>query len=169
MARWTQPYQRGARAAGLVVAALSSMVALVVVCATYLVPGMAPTERGANWAAVLVPIAFFTLWVAMAWRIALVGVSVGDRGIRVRSVLRTQVIEWTDVHRVVAVDDPTFRNRAVVVVTRDGTRLPILWRHVFSFRPTRPAQAVSAPGAVVEQLAADLDAMAAARTGRLRL
>ncbi len=170
MARWTQPYGRGSRVAGLVVATFMSLVALVVVCATFLVPGITPAERGVTKAAVLVPIAIYSLWLAVLWRTVLVGVSVGDQGIRVRSLVRTQVIEWADVHRVLAVDDPQFRNRAVVVVTRDGTRLPILWRLVYvSFRQTRPAMAVSAPGRVVEELASYLDAMAASRTGRLRL
>lgn len=49
---------------------------------------------------VLVALGFYAGWLFFLWRIAMVGVQVGPRGVRVRRVHRTDVIAWADVDRI---------------------------------------------------------------------
>ncbi len=42
----------------------------------------------------------WALWETLLWRVVLVGVLVGERGIKIRGLLRTHVVAWPDVERV---------------------------------------------------------------------
>jgi hypothetical protein len=64
-----------------------------------LVPLLGLVWGGPGWGAAVV-VAFVALWETLLWRVVLVGVLVGERGIKIRRVLRTHVVAWTDVERV---------------------------------------------------------------------
>jgi hypothetical protein len=140
-----------------------SVVAFLVLFTTYVGPGVNP-------ASLVVPVIFFGVWVTLVWRISLVGLLVGDAGIRLHMMSASRVIPWKDVHRVLVVDVPQYRNRAIAIVTTEGRQIetPVWERVTLSVAPRGPGNRVSLPTAELEKLAADLDAMAAARTGRLR-
>jgi hypothetical protein len=55
-------------------------------------------DQGRPAAPLVVP--FVLLWQVGLWRTTLVGVYVGDRGIKIRSVFRTHVVPWVRVARV---------------------------------------------------------------------
>jgi hypothetical protein len=140
-----------------------SVVAFLVLAGTYVRPGVNP-------ASLIVPIGFFAVWVTLVWRISLVALLVGDGGIRLRTVFASTVIPWHDIHRVLVVEVLQYRNRAIAIVTSDGRQIetPVWERVPQRLAPTGPGNRVVLPAAELEKLAADLDAMAAARNGRLR-
>jgi hypothetical protein len=65
-----------------------------------LVPLLGLASARAGWGGAVAGVAFVASWETVVWRIVLVGVLVGERGIKIRGVLRTHVVAWTDVERV---------------------------------------------------------------------
>jgi hypothetical protein len=94
---WMRPYHRGVvdsdgYALRYGVAAVMSVGGLVpLLCLAWGRPG---------WWGAAVVVAFVALWETVLWRVVLVGVLVGERGIKIRGVLWTHVVAWADVTRV---------------------------------------------------------------------
>jgi Protein of unknown function (DUF2581). len=107
----------------------------------------------------------------LVWRHLLVGLEVGEQGIRLRSMWRQTIVPWAAVQRVLVVEDPQYRNWVLTIVTRDGTRVatPICQRTFRIVRPPGPLGCVMLPAAELEALGHALDAMAVARNRQLRV
>jgi hypothetical protein len=165
MAAWTRPYHRRLRP----FLNLGSVVLSVLV---WLFVLLNIVVTGVGWRGALVYLAVGTVIQTFVVRNMTAGLYVGEAGVRLRWLLRRAVtVPWSEIHRVRAVDDSTFANRTLVIVTRDGTQLPTpIWRWRVSWpRRPFPAAAVALVPATFDALAADLDAMAAARNGRTSL
>jgi hypothetical protein len=75
-------------------------------------------------------VAFFVLWVALCWRLAVMGVYTSHHGIQIRGLLTRRTIAWPSIGRI-AVDESTFGIGRLVVPSgrtirfemRDGTRV----------------------------------------------
>lgn len=65
---------------------------------------------------------FVVAWTVMLWRVMLVGVYVGDHGIKIRLVLRTRVIAWTHVTRAWAGQAAHYDAWQIWVSARDPER-----------------------------------------------
>ena len=166
MSQWRRPYKQRIRPFLHLYAAFFSVFGFLPLCGI----GGLPSDGG-EWAGTMVLIAFVALWQAIVWRSALVGLYVGPPGIRLRTMLRTRTIPWADVHRVLVVDDPQYRNRGLAIVTRWGTRVETpVWQFAWQWLRARgPASREFLAPAELDALAAELDTMvAAARTGRAR-
>jgi hypothetical protein len=93
---WRRPYHRGVvdsdgYALRYGVAGLMSVGGLL--------PLVSLASGATGWGAVAA-VGFVALWETMLWRVVLVGLFVGERGIKIRGVLRTSVVAWGDVARV---------------------------------------------------------------------
>lgn len=80
------------------------------------------------WGGAVAIVAFVTLWQTMLWRITLVGVLVGERGIKIRDVLRTHVVPWSDVERVWAGPARKYDAWQLWVSTPDRDLETPIWR-----------------------------------------
>jgi hypothetical protein len=75
-------------------------------------------------------VALFVLWVALCWRLAVLGVYTSPRGVLIRGLLTRRTIAWADIQRI-TVDDSSFTvgrrvvplGRAIRFDMRDGTRV----------------------------------------------
>jgi hypothetical protein len=93
MSNWTRPYgDEDESTIRYAVATVMSVLSLFVFCG-------AVFQAATPWAAI--PLAlFFGLFQAMVWRVLMVGLYIGDQGIKVRMLARTQVIAWSAVDHV---------------------------------------------------------------------
>jgi Protein of unknown function (DUF2581). len=100
--------------------------------------------------------------IALQFRANAQGVTVGEPGIRVRTPWRTRVVPWSDVRQVLVVDDPRYRNRALVIDTYGGERIrtPIFRADRRPFRSTGPHGHVGLSGSDLDALARTLTGMA---------
>lgn len=132
MHQWTRPYGQRFRASQLIYAVFFSVAWWSVLLCSVLYPFTSAGSAADNsrlpvgFAIVLVIGILFQLSV---WRIRAIGLDVGEPGVRVRWFFHSLVIRWVDVHRVLIVDDPQYRGRAIVIIDRYGTRIPTpVWR-----------------------------------------
>jgi hypothetical protein len=115
MRRWISPYnQDDPRALRYVVAGVMSFPALFALCGFGV--GEAPVEGMVAGAGTIV------LWEVAIWRIALVGVSVSDFGVKVRTVFWTHVIPWSRVVRAWAGPAAHFDAWQIWISVRDPER-----------------------------------------------
>src|ERR1044071_5538877 len=95
MPEWTEAYgsewQRGIR---VVVASMASAAIALALCG-----GLGTAGSIGEALALASPFALFLAWI---WRISCVGLSTGDRGVRVRNPFRTHIVAWPDIDRFVA-------------------------------------------------------------------
>lgn len=72
---------------------------------------------------------FFAAFVTFGWRLALVGVWIGERGIRVTMVVRTRVVRWAEFDRVWLGPATGYDALALWISTRDGANIETpIWR-----------------------------------------
>ena len=85
-------------------------------------------------------------WVALCWRLAVMGVYTGPHGVLVRGLVTRRVVAWRDLDRI-TVGDATFRlgrvrvplGRTIWFETRDGARVDsTLYADGIDFRFRRP-------------------------------
>jgi len=89
---WRRPYETDlSRTLMGVVWLVAAVMGLLPLCAAGLT-GVRP----AGWIALL---GFVVLWQATVWRGLGIGIYVGDRGVKVRMILRTRVLPWANVER----------------------------------------------------------------------
>ncbi|MGS2619002.1 hypothetical protein ACVCAH_31405 [Micromonospora sp. LZ34] len=98
-----------------VVACGMSVVGLLPLCG-----GLAAGEL--PWAAAPAVGLFVLMWEVVLWRIVLVGVFTSDHGIKIRMVLRTRVIPWSQVNRAWAGQAAGYDAWQVWVSARDPER-----------------------------------------------
>ncbi|MBX6748790.1 MAG: PH domain-containing protein [Micromonosporaceae bacterium] len=150
MARWRRPY----RARDRLIAQAFAVVASVLWLGTVLYYTVVRPATSAWW---LPPLAIGSLIAAIViqLRVNAQGVAVGEPGIRVRTAWRTRIVPWSDVRQVLVVDDPRYRNRALVIDTHGGERIPTpIFRD--ADRPFRSG----GPLGYVGLFGSDLDALA---------
>jgi hypothetical protein len=122
------------------------------------IPLAALGGSGVDLAPTVLVLAFGTLWQTLLWRTALIGLYVGEPGIRLRTLFRARTIPWQDVHRVRVVEDFRYDNRVLVIVAHDGTHVQTpVWQSV-RWQSRGPASKVTLPAAELGALAAYLDA-----------
>ncbi len=82
--KWTYPYYRWTplRVSLLMAAAGSTVLAAVLTVVFWAAGELLPFH------------AIFVLALVSAWRVFLVGLSIGDRGVRLRSLTRTRIVPW---------------------------------------------------------------------------
>jgi len=95
-----------------------------------LLPVLGPVLAGRPADALWWSVPFVLLWQLVLWRTVLVGVYVSDRGIKIRSVVRTHVVPWSRVDRVWTGQADRYDAWQIWVTTRDPQRhLPTpIWR-----------------------------------------
>jgi hypothetical protein len=125
----------------------------------------------AGWTRMLPLAAFVGVLVLLVWRHVPVGVDVGDRGIRVRTMWRRLIVPWSSVQRVYVVEDPQYRNWMLTIVTQDGRRIPtpVCQRAFRIARPAGPLGCVMLTSAELEALGHALDAMAVEKNRAIRV
>jgi hypothetical protein len=110
---WTRPYHEDRYPTVYIVATLASAAGLLPVCGA-----MSQSVPVPGLIAVLV---FSLLWQAVLWRVVLVGLYVGDLGIKVRMVVRTTVVPWSRIVRArIGPATGNRRARAIWIVVRDS-------------------------------------------------
>jgi hypothetical protein len=118
MSTWVRPYEGDKDALyslRYVVAGAMSVVAGLLPLSG-LAAGDLPT------AALPVIVLFVLTWQVVLWRVVLVGVYVGDDGIKIRMVLRTRVIPWSQVARAWAGRAAAYDAWQIWVSARDPER-----------------------------------------------
>jgi hypothetical protein len=123
MPRWEVPYESPARTA--VRFGFASMATLWTL---FLVAGLPLSDPSSlsSWIFGIVLAAFF---ITAAWRIVLVGVWIGDHGIKVNMVARTCVVRWSKFDRVWLAPATGYDALALWISTTDGRDIETpLWR-----------------------------------------
>jgi hypothetical protein len=94
-----------------------------------LVPIVGLALAGPWWASIGIPLVL--LWQVGLWRAVLVGVYVGDHGIRVRRLARTHTVPWARVDRLWTGQADGYDAWQIWVTTREPQRhIPTpIWRH----------------------------------------
>jgi Bacterial PH domain len=150
--------------------AFSTVVALVVGwgLATTLVAQSASLGRFASWFPG-VAMSLYVVAVLLQFRTNMAGIAVGEPGVRIRTAWRTRIVPWPSIQRALVVEDPRYRNWMVVIDTHDGERIrtPIVRDGHRPLRSLGPAGHVTLYLSELKELARTLDAMAAARSGRV--
>jgi hypothetical protein len=165
VAQWSLPYQH--------IPAPLAFVRALFVSTLLMAPLVYVASRvagEASWVHLVPLAAVVAVLQILVWRHLLVGVAVGDAGIRVRTMWRQTVVPWAAVQRVLVVEDPQYRNWILTIVARDGTRIatPVCQRAFRIARPPGPLGCVMLPAAELEALGHALDAMAVARNRPVR-
>ena len=148
MPEWTEAYgsewQRGFR---VVVASLVSAVTALAMCGGLSIAG--------SIVEAVVNVSPFGLLLAWTWRITFVGLSTGDRGVRVRNAFRTHIVAWPDIDRFVARPSRLLRQMSALHVVRvDGRAIGSML-----YRERRwPWGGVRAPDTRVDSLIEQLNA-----------
>ena len=110
---WTRPYHEDSYSTVYIVAALMSAAGLVPICGAL--------SQSVPLPGLVAVLMFCALWQAVLWRVVMVGLYVGDLGIKVRMVLRTTVIPWSQIVRARVGPATGYRRaRAIWIVVRDG-------------------------------------------------
>lgn len=163
---WSRPYQHLPMPVAFARAAFVSI--LLMAPLVY----VASRATGAAVGVRVIPLAaVVAVLQVLVWRHLLVGLDVGEHGIRLRSMWRRTIVHWSDVQRVLVVEDPQYRNWILTIVLRDGRRVPtpICQRAFRIARPPGPLGCVMLPPAELEALGHALDAMAVARNRRAQV
>jgi hypothetical protein len=163
---WSRPYRHLPRPLAFLRAAVAS--------AAVLAPLVYVSSRatGQDMWVRLIPLgAVVGLLLVLIWRHLFVGLDVGDRGVRIRTMWQRALIPWASIQRVLVVEDPQYRNWILTIVTTDrgNVATPICQRAVRIARPPGPLGCVMLPAAELEALGHALDAMAVARNQRVRV
>jgi hypothetical protein len=117
MPNWVRPYERDRDyryTLRCVVAGGMSVAGLIPLC------GVAVGEVPGTAALAIVP--FVLTWEVVLWRVTLVGVYVGEHGIKIRMVHLTRVIPWSQVARAWAGQAANSDAWQIWVSTRDPDR-----------------------------------------------
>ncbi|RZU71733.1 PH (Pleckstrin Homology) domain-containing protein [Micromonospora kangleipakensis] len=117
MPNWVRPYegdQDDLHTLRYVVAAGMSVAGLFPLCGA--------ASRGLSGAALPAVVLFVVTWEVVLWRVVLVGVYVSDHGIKIRTVLRTRVIPWSQVTRAWAGQAANYDAWQIWVSARDPER-----------------------------------------------
>lgn len=123
MPGWEVPYESRGRT--MVRFGFASMMTLCVFILLSTVPFRDPS-RLSSWIVGFLLAAFFS---TMAWRFVLVGVWIGDRGIKVNMVLRTRVVPWPEFDRVWLAPATGYNALALWISVRDGRDIETpVWR-----------------------------------------
>lgn len=114
---WVRPYERDRDylyALRYVVASGMSVAGLIPLS------GVAVGELPRTAALAIVP--FVLMWEVVLWRVTLVGVYIGEHGIKIRMVFLTRVIPWSHVARAWAGQAANYDAWQIWVSTRDPGR-----------------------------------------------
>lgn len=124
MSQWEVPYESPGRT--LVRYAFGAVFSLSMALPLGALAWSSDRRSWAGWitALLLIPAA-----VTLAWRIVLVGVWIGDQGVRVSTVVRSRRVPWPEFDRVWLAPATGYDALAMWISTRDGVDIETpIWR-----------------------------------------
>jgi hypothetical protein len=123
MPRWEVPYESPDRTL------LRYLVATVLALATLCPLGALLFGGARHWAMWIVGPLLVAAFITFMWRIAMVGVWTGARGVKVAMVVRTRIVPWPEFDRVWLGPATGFDALALWISTRDGREIETpIWR-----------------------------------------
>ena len=123
MPRWEVPYESQVRT--VLRFGFASMATLWTL---FLVAGL-PLSHPSWLSSWIVGILLATFFITTAWRVVLVGVWIGDQGIKVNMVARTRVVRWSEFDRVWLAPATGYDALALWISTCDGRDIETpVWR-----------------------------------------
>lgn len=123
MPRWEVPYESSARTL------VRFGFAWAATLWSLLVVGGLPFSDPSSLSAWIAGFLLAALFITVAWRIVLVGVWVGDRGVKVNMVAWTRVVRWSEVDRVWLAPATGYDALALWISVRDGRDIETpVWR-----------------------------------------
>jgi hypothetical protein len=123
MPRWEVPYESADRTFARYI------FATVFTLAAFGPLGVIAAENPGSPVGWIAGLLLATLFITVAWRVSMVGVWIGDRGVRVSTVARTRVVPWADLDRVWLAPAANYDALALWISLRDGTELETpIWR-----------------------------------------